>query len=82
MSPAMARARPTGDGQPQTRAALAPAHGGLGLLELEEQGRQCVGGDADAGILDRDGDCNLVLRPTAGLRTGERRRSPARRRYR
>ena len=48
------------DGKPQARAALPPAHGRLGLLELEEQERQCLLVDADAGILDRNRDAHFV----------------------
>ena len=50
-----------GDGEPQPGAALAAAHGILGLLELGEQRGQRVGRDAHAGVLDRDGDLQVVV---------------------
>ncbi len=52
--------QPARDGEPQARATLAPAYGGLCLLELAEQEGQGVGLDADAGVLHGDGDGNLV----------------------
>ena len=50
-----------GDGEPQPGAALAAAHGILGLLELGEQRGQRVGRDAHAGVLHRDGDLQVVV---------------------
>ena len=48
------------DGEPQPRPAVAPAYGGVRLLELGEQPLHVVGRKADAGVLHRDLDAHVA----------------------
>ena len=53
---AHALGQPFRDGEAQPRPAKAPRDGGVGLDKLGKQVRDAVGGDADARVLDADGE--------------------------
>jgi hypothetical protein len=57
-----------GDGQPDPGPAVGPVAGGIGAIEPFEDVRQVADGDAVAGV--GDGDCDVGVRPEAGLECG------------
>ena len=64
-----------GDGQPQARAAVAAAGGPIHLHERPEEFVDLLGGDADAGVRDRElhAGGTVVIRAGSGRRCGPRR---------
>ena len=63
-------AEASADGQTETGAAEVPGGRVIGLGELLEDVLQLVGGDADAGVADRQEDPVAAVSPLVGGRSG------------
>src|SRR6266404_4994096 len=73
---AMAGPMLAADGQTKARAAILAAGAGIRLLEGFEDDPLFLGGDADAGVADLNGDHRLVSAQDGMVRTPALRRGP------